>query len=62
MTQISRTKQTKLARSAEIFDQMSEFPRHDVVAAFQKLLDMSPACASTYYQLNRQRIGRVGKN
>ena len=54
--------QTKLERSAAIFDQMASSPRHDVVAAFQEQLSMSPACASTYYQLNRQRTGKVGRN
>lgn len=51
---------TKLQRSQEIFDSMKGAPRHEVVQVFQEQLHMSAAGASTYYQLNRHRIGVVG--
>lgn len=50
---------TKLERSAEIFDSMSGSGRAEVVQVFQQQLEMTPACAGTYYQLNRQRLNMV---
>ena len=58
-----RTKRadTKVARAARIFSQMSNYSRSLVIQRFQNDLGLTAKGASTYYQNCRKAVGLVGK-